>query len=416
MAGLSKSFGSGRLRRYLVPAIIVVAVAGAAFMLLSLRNGGNAAIPPDRIAEVRRGSLEETVTALGKLEPKEYVDVGTQVSGQLKKLHAKAGDRVEAGDLLAEIDPRIYLAQMQAQEARLASLQAQFAQVKAEHELAVQRHARNERLIKSQAISREAYEVSLAEQRVAEGRIKALEAQIAEAESTLEGSRTNLEYTQIYAPISGTVVAESAREGQTLNANQTAPVILQLANLDVMTIRAQVAEADVMRLRPGMPAYFTTLGTGDRRFRGAVRQILPSPEVVNEVVLYIVLIDVDNRDNQLMSGMSAQVFFQVDAAENVPLIPVTALGSRVPGERATKGREDEGTTPTTRYEVQVVTPNGDTVQRVVDIGLMTRSMAEVRGGLEIGEKVLLSEARPAGAARPGNAGPRMMTPRLGPGR
>lgn len=389
-------FQSGRWRKGFLLGLAVFAVAGTAFLLLSLRSGGSAAIPPERVAEIRRGSLEEVVTALGKLEPKEYVDVGTQVSGQLRTLHAKAGDRVQAGDLLAEIDPRIYLAQVQAQEARLSALKAQLAQVTAERELAIERHARNERLIKSQAISREAFDVSLAEKRVADGRLKALEAQIAEAESNLDGGRTNLEYTKIYAPMSGSVVAETAREGQTLNANQTAPIVLQLADLDVMTIRAQVAEADVMRLSPGMPAYFTTLGTGERRFRGAVRQILPSPEVVNEVVLYIVLIDVDNSEHQLMSGMSAQVFFVVDSVEDAPLIPVAALGSRIPG------RGGEGAA----YEVQVVAADGSLAKRQVQVGLMTRSMAEVRSGLDLGEQVLLDETLAGGMSGNGQRMPR----------
>src|SRR5690606_5486139 len=112
-------------------------------------------------------------------------------------------------------------------------------------------------------------------------------------------NKANLNYTSIYAPMSGTVVRQDAREGQTVNANQQAPIILQIANLETMTVRAQVAEADVTRLAAGMDVYFTTLGAQGRRWYGTVRQVLPAPEIVNEVVLYNVLVDVDNSDGFL---------------------------------------------------------------------------------------------------------------------
>ncbi|HBG32027.1 MAG TPA: efflux RND transporter periplasmic adaptor subunit, partial [Gammaproteobacteria bacterium] len=131
--------------------------------------------------------------------------------------------------------------------------------------------------------------------RVAEARAASLKAQIEEARSTLAGDEANLGYTKIYAPMDGTVASQTAREGQTLNANQTAPVILQIADLGTMTVRAQVAEADVPRVQPGMDVSFTTLGSLNRRWQAVVRQILPTPEVINDVVLYNVLADVDNR-------------------------------------------------------------------------------------------------------------------------
>src|SRR5262249_38684281 len=119
----------------------------------------------------------------------------------------------------------------------------------------------------------------------------------------------NLSYTKIYAPMSSTVVAQSAKQGQTLNANQQAPVGVRIADLSTMTVQAQVSEADVASLRPGMPVYFTTLGDATKRWRSTLRQINPPPETVNNVVLYDALFDVDNRDGGLMTQMTAQVFF-----------------------------------------------------------------------------------------------------------
>lgn len=228
-------------------------------------------------ATIASGTVEDVVTAQGKLETREYVDVGAQVSGQLKRVHVEIGDVVKKGELLAEIDPRVYEARVQADEARLRTLRAQLAEQQARIRFAQRVYERNRRLIAEQAVSQEALEDSETDWKVAEARAGSLKAQIEEAESTLDGDRTNLTFTKIYAPIDGTVVLQSAQEGQTLNAVQSAPVVVQLADLDRMTVRAQVAEADVMRITPGQAAYFTTLGAMDERWPGTVRQVLPSP-------------------------------------------------------------------------------------------------------------------------------------------
>ena len=159
--------------------------------------------------------------------------------------------------------------------------------------------------------------------------VDSIAAQIQETESNLKASRTNLGFTKIYAPVAGTVTTLPTKEGQTLNANQTAPTIMQVANLDLMTVRAQVAEADVSSLKENMPAYFTTLGNSDQRWTGKVRQVLPSPQIVNDVVLYDVLIDAKNEGRQLMTGMTTQVFFILGKADNALVIPAELLTRRV---------------------------------------------------------------------------------------
>jgi membrane fusion protein, macrolide-specific efflux system len=344
-----------------------------------------------RAVAVARETVEDLVTAQGKLEAKEYVDVGAQVSGQLRKLHVAIGDGVERGALLAEIDPRVYEAQVQANEARLKSLKAQLREQDAQSTLAEQTLARNRGLVAADAISRQVLEQSESEAAVARARIVATKAQMSEVESDLAGIRTNLGFTRILAPMSGTVTTLPAREGQTLNANQTAPILLQISNLGTMTVRAQVAEADVPRLRPGMPAYFTTLGDAERRWEGSVRQILPAPETVNDVVLYNVLIDVPNEDGRLMTGMSAQVFFVLGRAENVAAIPSEALGRRMRKADSASG---------SAYQVQVLTDAGPS-ERVIHTGLKSRTRVEVTAGLREGERVVLPRAEAKeGAERP----------------
>ncbi len=198
--------------------------------------------------------------------------------------------------------------------------------------------------------------------------------------------------------MSGTVVSITARQGQTLVASQQAPVIMQIADLDTMTVRTQVSEADISKLKVGMTAYFTTLGNPDRRRFGKLRQILPTPTLVNNVVLFDALFDVDNPDRDLMPQMTAQVFFVVGSAKNVPIVPMTALKTVRGGGGARK------------YSVQVVGADGSIEERSVEVGVVTRTQAEIKSGLKVGDRVVLSaQAAPPAPAGQG-ARPRM--PRL----
>lgn len=363
----------------------------AAALLLLLLLGGTAyygldaqpAVAPASVP-VTRGDIEQTVTALGSLQPKDYVDVGAQVSGQLKTIHVEIGDEVKEGQLLAEIDPRVFQARVDSDQAQLKSLHAQLAEKEAQLALAKQQDARNQRLFAAKAVSEDLLQTGMANVKVIEAQIAALEAQIEQAQSTLDGDLANLEYTKIYAPMAGTVVTIDARQGQTLNANQSAPIILRIADLDTMTVSAQVAEADVVRLAVGMPVHFSTLGLPDRRWQGEVRQILPTPEVINNVVLYNALIDVENEERLLMTQMSVQVFFVVAKAENALLVPVAALQPVGDG----------------LYNVQVAGPQGPQT-RQVRVGLKDRINAEVLSGLEEGNRVLLPTAS---AGRGGGGG------------
>ncbi len=379
---------------------LMVALAAIAIWFGSHKNPADSPASI-KIVTAQKGDIEEVVTAQGKLEPKEYVDVGTQVSGQLKVLHVDIGSDVKKDQLLAEIDPRLYESRYEADMAQLKSYQAQLAEQEADLDLARKQQARNDQLIKTQAISKDANDISKAALASAQARVNTQKAQIEQTESTIKGDKANLEYTKIFAPMDGTVVTLPARQGQTLNANQTAPTILQLANLDVMTIRAQVAEADVMRLKNDMPVRFTTLGSLEKKWEAKVRQILPTPEVINDVVLYNVLIDVDNKKRILMNGMSTQIFFELDSAQDVLTIPLEALGRHL-----SKQDNDAG------LAYMVKRKDGSDV--LVRIGLMDRTNAQVRDGLSEGDEIQIHIAPPAGQRQSGNrsGGAMMGGPRL----
>ena len=399
-----RGFFVSKKKIFVIALVLCAAAAGGAYYFKS-RAADAARDAVSTVMRVDKGTIEDLVTAQGKLEPKEYVDVGVQVSGQLEKIHVELGDSVKAGDLIAEIDPKIYNAQVQSGEARIKQLGAQIAQQQANIKLAQQQHARNTQLIKNDAISKDAFDGTETALTVARAQLEALNAQMEEAQSSLDESKANLGYTKIFAPMDGTVVVKDVREGQTLNASQSAPTVVQLANLDIMTVRAQVAEADVMRLKEGMEVYFTTLGSQGRTWPGTVRQILPSPEVINDVVLYNVLVDVDNKDRQLMTGMSTQMFFVLGRARDVPTIPVAALGKRVADKDNDKGQA---------YMVRKVTGPNTSMPVVVHVGLMSRTTAEVRDGLNPGDDVAAATALlPAATGNTSRGGgPRGGMPRL----
>lgn len=375
-----------RSRRFWWLALIVLLLAGlAVFWVLRNDAQANANL---RTATVSRGDIEDSITALGTLQPRDYVDVGTQVSGQLRKLYVELGDRVEQGQLLAEIDPTLFEAKVNATRAQLTSQGAQLKQQQAQNRLANLQLQRQQALFAAQATSEEALQSAEAQAQITAAQIEALQAQIAQTEASLKEDLANLEYTKIYAPMSGTVVSQSAKQGQTLNANQSAPVIVQIADLSSMTVKTQVSEADIGRLRTGMPVYFTTLGR-DKRWEATLRQILPTPEVINNVVLYNAEFDVDNPNGELMTQMSAQVFFVNAQANNVLVLPVAVAQ----GQRPQRGANGPA------HRVQVL-ENGKPVEREVRFGLRDRVHVQVRDGLRAGEQVVLPMTVASGAPAP----------------
>lgn len=413
--------------------------------------GGEKA-PEYQTAEVVRGDIEVSISSAGKVAPKETVAVGAQVSGQLTELLVEAGDLVEEGQLLARIDATIAETNVEGSRAQLLELQASRKQQQATLELAKANAERAKMLFDNDAIARADYESSQAEYAVAIGRLEAIDAQITRQSSSLRALQATLEFTNIYAPISGTVVSIEAVEGQTLNANQTAPTILTLADLTIMTVETDVSEADVLRVKPGQAAWFSTLGDSARRWETSVRQILPTPEVLNDVVLYKALLDIENPDNLLKPEMTAQVFFVTGSAKDAILVPVTALQANPP--RRNRSREEGTRTASASGEregrqggfmqaeasepaaapgqddrrkafsearkaypdaevatVLVMGPDSTPRPRPVLVGLKTRTQAEILFGLDPGQTVVTGEVtiqRPASQEREGP--PRGMGP------
>ncbi|MFO1219232.1 MAG: efflux RND transporter periplasmic adaptor subunit [Burkholderiaceae bacterium] len=346
-------------------------------------------------AAVERGDIEDAVVALGTLQPREFVDVGTQVSGRLERLHVSIGDKVEAGTLLAAIDAAVPSARVEAGQATLRNLGAQLDERRAQLDLAQRQHARARSLRQADAISQEAVDSAAAAARVAAAQISALQALQQQTRANLKIEQAQVGYARIHAPIAGTVVALYARPGQTLNASQQAPLILRVADLSSMTVVAQVSEADVVRLVPGTDVHFHTLGWAERRWSAKVRQILPTPETLNNVVLYNVLFDVANPDQRLKPQMSAQVYFVLGRARDALLVPTAALKPRKAAAPA-GGGDAEGAP--TRWRARVLV-EGRIEEREVTVGVRNRTQAQVVAGLQEGEQVVIGAAPREGERR-----------------
>lgn len=378
---------------------------------------------------VVRGDIENLVTATGTLQPQDYVDVGAQVSGQLKKLHVEVGSEVKAGDLLAEIDATVFAAKVDATRAQLRNQQAQLLEREAQLKLMEINYRRQKNLMLEDATTTEAVETAEANLKSAQAQLKSLQAQIQQIESTLRVEAANLDYARIYAPIDGTVVSITSRQGQTLNTNQMAPTIMRIADLSTMTVQTQVSEADIGKLRVEMPVYFTTLGSQGRRWYSKINRIQPTPEILNNVILYNALFDVPNENRVLMTQMSTQVFFIESQAKDVLLVPMSAVSfaplrgerlrderprdERPQGERTNapqpteeqkaewKKRRDEikeGTDKSAHRPrpaiVKVMDEDGDIEERKVLVGVTNRVQAQIIEGLKEGEKVVSGSTKP----------------------
>jgi macrolide-specific efflux system membrane fusion protein len=345
------------------------------------------------------GDLEQSVLATGTLQAFKQVSVGAQASGQIKTLAVALGDTVKKGQLIAEIDAlkqqndlRNTQAALQSAEALLGSRRALLRQAELNFE-------RQKELLAADAISRQAFEQAEATLGTSRADIKTSEAQIAQARIAADTAQLNLAYTRIVAPMDGVVVAIVTQQGQTVNANQSAPTIIKLALLDTITVKAQISEADVVRVKPGQKVYFTILGAPDKRYNTTLRSVEPAPDSIasdtpssSTAIYYNGLLDVPNPEGRLRISMTAQVYIVQNEAKGVITIPSAAIeqtGRRGPAS------------------VRVVGADGKPEKRTVKVGINNNVNAEILEGLAEGEKVVLSEAPAPGSQSAPRQAPRI---------
>ena len=386
-------------------------------------------------AEVSRADLENSVLATGVLEAAKMVSVGAQVSGQVKKMYVQLGDQVKQGQVIAQIDSVRQTNDLKTAEASIKNQQAQLAVKNANLAKVEAEYNRQKAMYAQDATSRAELESALASFKTAQADIDAINAQIEQSRLTLATAKEDLGYTQIVAPMDGTIVAIVTEEGQTVNANQSAPTIVKLAKLNDMTIKAEISEADVMKVEKGQRVYFTTLGDSETKHYAALRQVEPAPSSINNetsnsstsssstAVYYNALFDVPNEDGKLRIDMTAQVYIILDEAKNALTIPAAAIqasnrpdrknknstGNDSAASQAAASNDPAKASRPKRLElsdaekaliqqgkasmamVRVVQADGSAKPQPVLIGLNNRVTAQVLKGLKQGEKVVIAD-------------------------
>ena len=345
-------------------------------------------------APVQRMDLEDTVLATGTIRAEKMINVGAQATGQVKALHVKVGDHVKQGQLIAEIDATTQQNTLRDELAGIDSLKAQRASRQAALTHARLQLERQQQMYARDATSRAELQAAQNQLAGAQADLKTNEMQLQQAALKAETARANLGYTRIAAPMDGTVVAIVTEQGQTVNAMMSTPTIVKLAKLDVVQIDAQISEADVGRVKPGMPAWFTLMGEPDKHYPTELVSIdLVPPDqaradtapatttgATQGAIYYNGILQAPNPDGALRVSMTAQVHIVVASAPQALTVPAAALG-----ERGADGR----------VGVRVLTGEGahERVEpRPVRVGLNNRVNVQVLEGLNEGERVIVGKA------------------------
>jgi macrolide-specific efflux system membrane fusion protein len=362
--------------------LAVAALAAGMWWWLKPKNEINYLTEP-----VVRTSIAQTVSATGEISAAQLVDVGAQASGQIKKLHVTLGQQVKKGDLIAEIDSTSQLNNLNTNKAKLDTYQAQLVSAEIALRSADKKYKREQALWQEDATSREALEDAQDAFAAAKASVAELKSSIRQTQIAINTAEADLGYTRITAPMDGTVVAIPVEEGQTVNANQTTPTIVQVADLSTMLNKMQIAEGDVNKVKAGMKLTFTTLSQPDNVREATLESIDPglttmsqgsyttSTDTTDSAIYYYARSLVPNEDNVLHIGMTTENTIIINQAEKVLAVPKLAVKQR-------GGKQ----------YVRVLGENNQPQEKEITTGLSDNMNTEVKSGLGEGENVIISEA------------------------
>jgi HlyD family secretion protein len=306
----------------IVAGIAVVAVAGGARWYLGSRKP---AISFETVA-VDRGAIMAKVTATGILSALVTVQVGSQVSGRLSEIMADFNSQVKKGQVIAKIDAQLFQASMDSAQANDAAARGNLTKLEARAEDAQAQLTRAEELARRKVIAPSDLDTARANAKAAAGDVIAAKGSVAQARAALNQAKVNLNYTTIVSPITGVVISRSVDVGQTVAASLAAPTLFVIAqDLTKMQVDTSVAEADIGKLRPALSATFTVDAYPSKKFKGVIRQIRNAAQILQNVVTYDAVVDVDNGGLELRPGMTATVTFIYDQKDDVLRVPNAAL-------------------------------------------------------------------------------------------
>ena len=336
--------------------------------------------------EVKRGKIAQTVSATGEISATNLVDVGAQVSGQIKKMHVKIGDVVKEGDLIAEIDNVTQVNEVNTRKAQLQTYQAQLESAQVALKIAQRKYSRYKSLASADAVSKEEFEATEDSLAINRAKIKELQSSIRQTQIAINTAEKDLGYTRITAPSTGTVVSLVVEQGQTINSSQTSPTVVQIADLTSMTNKMQIAEGDATKVKAGQTVNFTILSEPDAPISAKLDSIDPglttmsqgsyskSTDTTSNAIYYYARATVPNPDGKLAIGMTTQNTVEIASADNVLMVPTVAIKTK------------DG-----KKFVRVLGANNQAVDREIQTGLKDSMNTEVKSGLNEGEKVVMSE-------------------------
>ena len=363
-----------------VSAIIVIVIAALTYWLATSKDDITYMTEKARI-----GNVSQVVEATGEVAAVNLVNVGAQVSGQIKKLYVVLGQEVKQGDMIAEIDSQTQENTLNTDRAKLANYKAQLEARKILLNIAKKQYDRELVLIKTNSTSQQNLENARDTYATARANVNEMESLIKQTQITINTDETNLGYTKIRAPLNGTIVSVPVEEGQTVNANQTTPTIVQIANLGDMEIDIQISEGDITKVKPGMPVDYTifhakldsidpgltTLTDGSYSKSSTSSS---SSSTSTAAVYYYGRSYVKNDEGKLRIGMMTQNTILVSSAENVLVVPTIALTNR-----------------NDKYFVRILTDKNKVEKRDVEIGISDGVYTEITSGLAEGDQVITSE-------------------------
>lgn len=336
--------------------------------------------------EVKRGKIAQTVSATGEISATNLVDVGAQVSGQIKKMHVKIGDVVKEGDLIAEIDNVTQVNEVNTRKAQLQTYQAQLESAQVALKIAQRKYSRYKSLASADAVSKEEFEATEDSLATNRAKIKELQSSIRQTQIAINTAEKDLGYTRITAPSAGTVVSLVVEQGQTINSSQTSPTVVQIADLTSMTNKMQIAEGDATKVKAGQTVNFTILSEPDTPISAKLDSIDPglttmsqgsyskSTDTTSNAIYYYARATVPNPDGKLAIGMTTQNTVEIASADNVLMVPTVAIKTK------------DG-----KKFVRVLGANNQASDREIQTGLKDSMNTEVKSGLNEGEKVVMSE-------------------------
>ena len=391
-------------KRFFILLGLLVA-AGAAYYFFSSNSKQETTYLTE---SVTRGNVEKTVVASGSVESVNEVDVGAQASGKITKLYVKLGQEIKKGEMIADIDSTTQINTLNTKKAALVSYQAQLKAKKTAYDVALSSYNRLSKLYTQKATSLDSVNTAKSTLDNAKAEMEAIEANIKQAEIEVNTAETNVGYTKITAPMDGTVVSVPVSEGQTVNANQTTPTIVTIADLSKMKIKPEISEGDITKVKAGQEVSFTILSDSQTVYHSVIDSVDPANTTTSDssstssstssnssssttsAIYYYANVLIDNPDRTLRIGMTTENNIKIANAKDVLLVSNMAIQKR-----------------DSKSFVNVLNDKNQPEQREVETGVQNDFQTEIKSGLNEGEKVIVSQVANGEQVGSMPRGPRM---------